>query len=210
MGHSLEARRFAVGGCGSEAAAAVTTRIGGCLRAGASGWLVDTGGTPAAGDGRSQRDWRGGSCIRPGRICALLCQSAGADPAARERRIGRDRRTPQRRERRHDRHPQRLPDYRSRQAAKRLRDTVAPQARARRDGSWVTIPRREVVPGDLLRLSAGDLIPAAARLDADEALFHTDCSSSRWLPRPWPSSSSVRQGTLCRAVRAARWCSRSC
>ncbi|MFN8471463.1 MAG: magnesium-translocating P-type ATPase [Anaerolineae bacterium] len=49
--------------------------------------------------------------------------------------------------------------YRSQQAAERLRATVAPTATARRDGQWAEIPRREIVPGDVVRLSAGDLVP---------------------------------------------------
>jgi len=50
--------------------------------------------------------------------------------------------------------------YRSQQAAERLRKEVAPTAIALRDGVWREIPRKEVVPGDLIRLSAGDLVPA--------------------------------------------------
>jgi len=54
--------------------------------------------------------------------------------------------------------------FRSERAAERLRDTVAPTATAVRDGVTVEIPRREVVPGDLIRLAAGDRVPADARL----------------------------------------------
>ena len=54
--------------------------------------------------------------------------------------------------------------YRSQQAVDRLRSSVAPTAAVRRDGQWSTIPRRELVPGDVIRLSAGDLVPADARL----------------------------------------------
>jgi Mg2+-importing ATPase len=54
--------------------------------------------------------------------------------------------------------------YRSHRAAARLRDEVGPRATVRRDGAWVEIPRREVVPADLIRLSAGDRVPADARL----------------------------------------------
>jgi Mg2+-importing ATPase len=53
---------------------------------------------------------------------------------------------------------------RSQQAVKRLRAQVAPTASALRDGEWVEIPRREIVPGDVIRLSAGDLVPADALL----------------------------------------------
>ncbi len=54
--------------------------------------------------------------------------------------------------------------YRSQQAAERLRASVAPTATALRDGRWQEIPPRTVVPGDVIRLSAGDLVPADGRL----------------------------------------------
>ncbi len=50
--------------------------------------------------------------------------------------------------------------YRSAEAIKKLRDRVAPTATILRDGGWKELPRREVVPGDLIRLSSGDLVPA--------------------------------------------------
>jgi P-type Mg2+ transporter len=53
---------------------------------------------------------------------------------------------------------------RSQRAAERLRASVLPTATVQRDGQWVEIPVRQVVPGDLFRLSAGDLVPADARL----------------------------------------------
>ena len=54
--------------------------------------------------------------------------------------------------------------YRSQRAAERLREEVAPTATVRRDGAWKELPRRDLVPGDLIRLAAGDRIPADARL----------------------------------------------
>jgi Mg2+-importing ATPase len=54
--------------------------------------------------------------------------------------------------------------YRSQRAVERLREGVAPTATVLRDGSWREIPRRELVPGDVIRLVAGDLVPADARL----------------------------------------------
>jgi Mg2+-importing ATPase len=53
---------------------------------------------------------------------------------------------------------------RSSRAIARLRGSVAPTATVLRDGTWRELPRRELVPGDLIRLSAGDLVPADARL----------------------------------------------
>ena len=54
--------------------------------------------------------------------------------------------------------------YRSQQAAERLRSSVIATATVLRDGVWLETPMRTVVPGDLFRLSAGDLVPADARL----------------------------------------------
>src|SRR6266446_4383413 len=57
-----------------------------------------------------------------------------------------------------------LQTHRSQRAVERLREKVALTATALRDGNWGEIPRRELVPGDIIRLTAGDLVPADARL----------------------------------------------
>src|SRR5712692_11983987 len=55
--------------------------------------------------------------------------------------------------------------YRSQKAVEKLRSSVAPTATALRDGKWIEIPRSNLVPGDMIRLTAGDMVvPAAARL----------------------------------------------
>jgi Mg2+-importing ATPase len=54
--------------------------------------------------------------------------------------------------------------YRSSRAVRRLREGVGVTATVFRDDQWSEAPRREVVPGDVIRLSAGDLVPADSRL----------------------------------------------
>ncbi len=54
--------------------------------------------------------------------------------------------------------------YRSQKAVDKLRASVAPTATALRDGKWIEIPRSNLVPGDRIRLTAGDLVPADACL----------------------------------------------
>ena len=54
--------------------------------------------------------------------------------------------------------------YRSQRSADRLRAQVAPTCTVLRDGAWQSMPRRNLVPGDVIRLAAGDLVPADARL----------------------------------------------
>ena len=61
--------------------------------------------------------------------------------------------------------------FRSQVAAKKLRDQVAATATVLRDGKWGEIPCREVVPGDVVRLGAGDLVPADARLLESRDLY---------------------------------------
>lgn len=50
------------------------------------------------------------------------------------------------------------------QAAERLRDALPLMARVRRDGQWQRLPASQLVPGDVVELSAGDLVPADARV----------------------------------------------
>ncbi|KAA0121251.1 magnesium-translocating P-type ATPase [Methylobacterium sp. P1-11] len=47
-------------------------------------------------------------------------------------------------------------------AAEALRRSVALKAEVRRDGVYTTIPVEDVVPGDLIRVRAGDIVPADA------------------------------------------------
>jgi Mg2+-importing ATPase len=54
--------------------------------------------------------------------------------------------------------------YRSQKAVDSIRKEVAPTATALRDSQWIEIPRREIVPGDVIKLAAGDLVPADADL----------------------------------------------
>ncbi|MEQ6903608.1 plasma-membrane proton-efflux P-type ATPase [Nocardioides sp. YIM 152588] len=51
-----------------------------------------------------------------------------------------------------------------------LKQRLSGTARVRRDGAWAAVPVREVVPGDVLRVRLGDVVPADARLLADDEL----------------------------------------
>ena len=55
-------------------------------------------------------------------------------------------------------------EYRAGRAAERLKQAVAVQATVLRDGQPRNIPMVELVPGDVVLLSAGDLMPADCRL----------------------------------------------
>ena len=54
--------------------------------------------------------------------------------------------------------------YRSERALAELRNAVAPRAQVLRDSLRRELPAREIVPGDVLLLAAGDIVPADARV----------------------------------------------
>jgi len=62
-------------------------------------------------------------------------------------------------------------EFRAHDAVDALRRSVALDAAVRRDGATQTIPVRELVPGDVIELIAGDLVPADARLIDSRDLF---------------------------------------
>jgi len=61
--------------------------------------------------------------------------------------------------------------YRSQRAIRKLRENVAPTATALRDGQWQEVDRREIVPGDMVRVSAGDLIPGDGNILESRDLY---------------------------------------
>jgi P-type Mg2+ transporter len=60
---------------------------------------------------------------------------------------------------------------RSQNAIDQLRAQVAPTATVLRDGQWSELACTAVVPGDVVRLAAGDLVPADARLLESRDLY---------------------------------------
>ena len=61
-------------------------------------------------------------------------------------------------------------EYRGEKALEALREAVAPLARVRRDGNVEDVPTRELVPGDIVLLRTGDVVPADLRLIRAETL----------------------------------------
>ena len=55
-------------------------------------------------------------------------------------------------------------EYRSEKAIEALRSMLSPTASVLREGKEIDVPAREVVPGDIIVLKAGDKVPADARL----------------------------------------------
>jgi Ca2+-transporting ATPase len=59
-----------------------------------------------------------------------------------------------------------LTEFRAEKAMETLRSMTSPNARIMREGKPVVIPAERVVPGDILLLEAGDIVPADSRLIA--------------------------------------------
>ena len=84
-----------------------------------------------------------------------------------------------------------------------LKAKLAIKARVRRDGKWTTREARELVPGDVIRLRLGDIIPGDARLlegdpiDVDQsALTGESLPATRKSGEEVFSGSIVRQGEI--------------
>ncbi len=58
---------------------------------------------------------------------------------------------------------------RAKAAMAKLKQRLRIQSRVKRDGKWSTIPARELVPGDVVRVRIGDLLPADVKI-ADGSL----------------------------------------
>jgi H+-transporting ATPase len=56
-------------------------------------------------------------------------------------------------------------------AVKSLMEALAPEAKVKRNGEWKVIDAAELVPGDIISIKLGDIIPADARMTGKEVLF---------------------------------------
>ncbi|MGA7321547.1 MAG: HAD-IC family P-type ATPase, partial [Candidatus Sulfotelmatobacter sp.] len=78
-----------------------------------------------------------------------------------------------------------------------LKATLALQARVKRAGAWTTIPARELVPGDLMRIRIGDIIPADARLlEGDPLQVDQSALTGESLPVTRNSGDAVYSGSI--------------
>ncbi|MGO9271648.1 MAG: plasma-membrane proton-efflux P-type ATPase [Terriglobia bacterium] len=84
-----------------------------------------------------------------------------------------------------------------------LKAKLAVKARVKRDGKWTTPAARELVPGDVIRVRLGDIVPADARLLAGDsvevdqsALTGESLPATRKPGEPVYSGSIIRQGEI--------------
>jgi P-type Mg2+ transporter len=79
-------------------------------------------------------------------------------------------------------------EVRAQNAVEALRQSVAVQATVRRDGTSVSVPIHQLVPGDIVELIAGDLVPADSRLLESRDLY---VNQALLTGEPYPAEKQV-------------------
>jgi len=80
-----------------------------------------------------------------------------------------------------------------------LKAKLAIKARVKRDGKWINPPAKEVVPGDVIRLRLGDIVPADVRLlDGDEVSVDQAALTGESLPASKKPGDAVFSGSIIR------------
>ena len=78
-----------------------------------------------------------------------------------------------------------------------LKKKLAVLAKVKRDGVWVSIPSRELVPGDVVRVRIGDIVPADARLfDGEPVEVDQSALTGESLPVEHKSGDAVYSGSI--------------
>src|SRR5277367_5936027 len=84
-----------------------------------------------------------------------------------------------------------------------LKATLAIKARVKRDGKWVTPPARELVPGDVIRVRLGDIVPADARLlEGDPVEVDQSALTGESLPATRKPGEAIFSGSIVRQGEA--------
>jgi H+-transporting ATPase len=80
-----------------------------------------------------------------------------------------------------------------------LKAKLAINARVKRDGKWITLEARELVPGDVIRVRLGDIVPADARLlEGDLVEVDQSALTGESLPATRKPGEAVFSGSIIR------------
>jgi H+-transporting ATPase len=90
-------------------------------------------------------------------------------------------------------------EYQAGNAIAALKAKLAIRARVRRDGKWTTVAARELVPGDVIRVRLGDIVPAdACLLEGDPVEVDQSALTGESLPVTRKTSETVYSGSIIR------------
>ena len=87
-------------------------------------------------------------------------------------------------------------EHQAANAIEALKERLAKQARVRRDGEWRTVPAEEMVPGDLVAVARGDVIPADGRIVDGMAEADESALTGESLPVEKGAGDGVYSGTV--------------
>jgi H+-transporting ATPase len=88
-------------------------------------------------------------------------------------------------------------EFQAGNAVAALKAKLALHARVKRNGSWKTVPARELVPGDLMRVGIGEIVPADARLfEGDPIELDQSALTGESLPVEHRSGDLVYSGSI--------------
>ena len=90
-------------------------------------------------------------------------------------------------------------EYQAGNAIAALKAKLAIKARVKRDGKWINPAARELVPGDVIRLRLGDIVPADARLfEGDSVEVDQSALTGESLPVTRKPGEAVFSGSIIR------------
>jgi len=94
-------------------------------------------------------------------------------------------------------------EYRAELAAEALHSQLRHRVLARRDGAWGMVDVTDLVPGDLVRLELGTIVPADVRvvvatgLECDEAVLTGESLPARKAPSSVPAGTAIAELSSC-------------
>ena len=84
-------------------------------------------------------------------------------------------------------------------AIQALKARLAIKARVKREGQWSTLPAKALVPGDIIQLRLGDIVPADARLlEGDDVSVDQSALTGESLPKTCKLGDAVFSGSIIR------------
>lgn len=84
-------------------------------------------------------------------------------------------------------------------AIQALKARLAIKARVKREGQWSTLPAKQLVPGDIIQLRLGDIVPADARLlEGDDVSVDQSALTGESLPKACKLGDAVYSGSIIR------------
>lgn len=90
-------------------------------------------------------------------------------------------------------------EYQAGNAIAALKAQLALEAKVKRDGAWTTVAARELVPGDVIRLRMGDIVPAdAACLSIDPIEVDQSALTGESLPVSRKREDQIYSGSIVR------------